>query len=203
MTLSLNNEGHDTMTSDTPAHSTLAPTLRTNRVSGLTKLTIWEMVSNAAQPITIDEITAATRQLPGKKNYAWYTCYRAVQELIRDGLLFARDVTHAERALSGRKHSGRPRLLIWDAAVVPHRTIDEVIPGIQWSKLETQNPSTIKKNKRRRLAKDASVQTGIKQFKAVRPAMEAVRQTGNRFERLEARIVELEKALEDLRNMLT
>lgn len=211
MTMSLNNEGHDTMTLIPPTIPTttarIGVSAQQTRIAAGTKQFIWEIVASASQPVTIDEIVAAYRERHDRSNStSWYTLYRGTYELCRDKLMFSRSETIDERFATGRYKSGPARLLYWCAdADVPARTIDEVLPGVKLSELPTLNPNSkvrYQKTKKRRPAKQSTVQTGQKTFKDVRPAIESFVQTGNRFDRLEKRIAELEKTIESLKTLL-
>lgn len=189
---------------------TTATTSRTgqeNRVSDELKTQILSTLSMAIEPVTNDEIILA--MINDGIKVSPYMAKRGLFELARDGIIASRSETIAERGLRSKRGTVAPgvhNILYWaNGPQVPARTLMEAMPGIKLrAGLSITKGGTAGKaarSKKKRPAKALQMQTGT--LSNERPAKAPAVQTGNRIERLESRIVKLEKTIENLMKALS
>jgi len=186
--------------------TTLSKTGREIRVSDELKNQILSALLTAAEPATNDEIITKMR-MDGVE-FSPYMVKRGLFELARDGMIGARSESRTERGVRsprGIPAQGVHSLLYWPGAMVPERVSPEVIEGVRLRAGRSLNnggaASKAARSKKKRPAKALQMQTGT--LSNERPAKAPAVQTGNRIERLESRIVKLEKTIENLMKALS
>lgn len=165
---------------------------------------IFSIIEKSPQPVTLGEIFIAQQANLGK-SFSTISCVMIA--LVETGRVIFRDETDAERALRKGARGARAKFYApASAGVVAPRTDLSVLPGVMLSH------SAVTKTRRRSLSRPLPRRStknakNTKKAKTVahdsRPAKAAASvQTGNRIDRLERRIADLEAIVRDLRRVI-